>query len=230
MTSFKYCRSLKAIGVSILAVFFGAQMLWGAPAKALIEPSTRIFKKGDHQLIVYSDVPGATPSEFYKIRVRSEVSGGEWQPAFALITRSLFSQAKIPRKAGSTVNMEGYFEHVKDWSHTYANIEMNSPVEIEVSKIDGKPIQKAAIHPQAKASKATIRDGKVYFVIDKTALITVDIDGQMDDQDTGEGYAGPPIHTISIFANPIVEKPTINTPGVVVVESRRQAADRSLRL
>lgn len=184
-----------------------------------IEPSTRIFKKGDQQLIVYSDVPGATHSEFYKVRVRSEVSEDKWKPAFALITRSLFSQAKIPKKEGSTVNMEAYYEHVKDWSHTYVNIEMNSKVEIEVSKIDGTPIKKAAIHPHAKASKATIRDGKVYFVIDKAALVTVDIDGQMDDQDTGEGYAGPPIHTLSIFANPIMEKPMVNTPGVVLVKA-----------
>jgi len=197
----------------------GVQKITKDNANASIEPSTRIFKKGNKQLIVYSDVPGATPSEFYKIRVRSGASEGKWQPAFALITRSLYSQAKIPKKEGSTVNMEAYYEHVKDWSHTYVNIEMNSQVEIEVSKIDGKPIKKAAIHPIAKASNATIRDGKVYFMIDKAALVTVDIDGQMDDQDTGEGYAGPAIHTLSIYANPIMDKPKINTKGVVLVKA-----------
>jgi hypothetical protein len=40
-------------------------------------------------------VPGATPSEFYKIRVRSEASKGEWQPAFALITfQNITAEAK----------------------------------------------------------------------------------------------------------------------------------------
>jgi hypothetical protein len=44
-------------------------------------------------------------------------------------------------------------------------------------------------------------------VIENPALFTVDIDGQMDDQDTGRGYGGPPIHTLTVFANPLIEDP-----------------------
>jgi hypothetical protein len=200
-------------------VLLGALGFSALNSTAIAGPSTKVFQKGDRQLIVYSDVPGATPSEFYKIRVRSEASNVEWQPAFALITRSLYSQAKIPKKPGSVVSMENYYDHLKDWSHTYANIEMNAPVEIEVSKADGKPIQKAAVHPVAKAGKVTIKDGRAYFSIENPALIAVDIDGQMDDQDTGAGYKGPPIHTVSIFAHPIMKKPAMDDPGVVLVKA-----------
>jgi len=39
-----------------------------------------------------------------------------------------------------------------------------------------------------------VKDGKV-ITLDKPCLVAVDIDGQMDGQDTGKGYKGPPIHT-----------------------------------
>ncbi|MCX7011370.1 MAG: endo-polygalacturonase [Candidatus Sumerlaeota bacterium] len=191
--------------------------IFGATGMETVGSTTRTFQEGDQKLIVYSDVPGATPSEFYRIRVRSEATKMEWQSVFAHITRSLYSQAKIPKKPGSTSSMENYYDHVKDWSHTYGNIEMDSPVEIEVSRANGAPIQKAAVHPAAKAGKATLKDAKAYFAVNSPALVAVDIDGQMDDQDTGEGYNGPAIHTVSIFAHPILERPAMTDPGVVVV-------------
>jgi hypothetical protein len=41
----------------------------------------------------------------------------------------------------------------------------------------------------------------------------------MDNQDTGKGYKGPPIHTISLFANPpLTEKPRAGDPGVRAVK------------
>ena len=58
------------------------------------------------------------------------------------------------------------------------------------------------------------RDDKAVVTIDKPGLFTVDINGQMDDQDTGKlpdsvgggEYSGPPIHTLTIFANPFTSK------------------------
>jgi hypothetical protein len=114
--------------------------------------------------------------------------------------------------------MEHYQKHLKDWSHTYGNIEMNGPVEVEIAKADGSPIKTAVTHPIVRAGKARVENGKAYFVLDKPAPITVDIDGQMDEQHTGAGYAGPPIQTVSIFAHPIFEKPSPTDPGVVVVK------------
>ena len=58
-------------------------------------------------------------------------------------------------------------------------------------------------------------DGRAVVIIDKPGLFTVDINGQMDDQDTGKlpnnrgYYDGPPIHTLTIFANPFISKVTL---------------------
>ena len=139
------------------------------------QESTKVFQNGDDMLIVYADVPGlAQPGEYYKIRVRSNASNNEWQECFGLVTRSLYEYSN-----------ENYFDNLEGWTHTYANIEMNSAVEVEISKADGSPITKAAVHPTAKGSAVTITDGKAYFTMDEPALIAVDIDGQMDDHDTG---------------------------------------------
>ena len=67
-------------------------------------------------------------------------------------------------------------------------------------------------------------NGKAYVVINHTGLFTVDINGQMDDQDTGmlpktrKSYDGPPIHTLTIFANPfLANKPSIEDEGIFKV-------------
>jgi hypothetical protein len=206
---------LNLVALATLACL-AAPRLISAAALAAVEPSTRIFQEGSHQLIVYADVPGGTPSEFYKIRVRSEATRGVWQPVFAHITRSLYSRAKIQTR-GSDVVMEHYQKHLKDWSHTYGNIEMEGAVEVEIAKADGTPIKTAVTHPIVRAGLAKVVDGKAYFILAKPAPITVDIDGQMDEQHTGAGYEGPPIHTVSLFAHPIFEKPSLTDPGVVVV-------------
>lgn len=176
------------------------------------QESTRVFENGNDKLFVYSDVPGLEqPGEYYKIRVRSNASNNEWQECFVLVTRSLYEYSP-----------ENYFSLLEGWTHSYANIEMNSTVEVEIAKADGSPITKAAVHPTAKGSAVSITDGKAYFTMDKPALIAVDIDGQMDDHDTGRGpgavlYDGPPIHAVSIFAHPIFEKPDSTLASIKVV-------------
>jgi len=210
-------RNLLGIVVAVLWAACCTNQLFGATGKETVEPTTRVFQEGEHKLVVYSDVPGVTPSEFYRIRVRSDASKGVWQPVFAHITRSLYSQAKIQTRGNDEVK-EHYQRHLKDWSHTYGNIEMNGPVEVEISKADGTPIKTAVTHPIVRAGKARVENGKAYFTLDKPAPITVDIDGKMDEQHTGDGYEGPPIHTVSLFAHPIFEKPSPTDPGVVVVK------------
>ena len=176
------------------------------------QESSKVFENGADKLVVYTDVPGLEQAgEYYKIRVRSNASNNAWQECFALVTRSLYTESN-----------ENYFSHLEGWTHTYANIEMNSAVEVEIAKADGSPITKAAVHPEAKGSVVTITDGKAYFTMDQPALVAVDIDGQMDDHDTGrdqfaQAYDGPPIHAVSIFANPVFEKPDTTLAGVTVV-------------
>jgi hypothetical protein len=98
----------------------------------------------------------------------------------------------------------------------------NEAVEVAIARVDRRPIRKAVVHPKQKAS-CRVRNGIAYVTIEKPCLIAVDIDGQMDDQDTGKtttgSYSGPPIHALSIFANPVIEgRPDPNAGNVHTVK------------
>jgi hypothetical protein len=138
---------------------------------------------------------------------------GAWQTPFAFVT-----QCGTPAQTNF-----GYFPDIANWSNTYINFEMRRPVEVEITKLTRGPIVKAAVHPFSKADSCVVRDGKAFVRITHPCLITVDINGQMDDQDTGltrKGrYMGPPIHTLTIFANPPIEnRPRPDDPGVYAVK------------
>ena len=161
------------------------------------------------ELTVYPPVPGLAASEHYRIRVRAADGGGKWQDAFAWET-----SCKTIEK-----NTDAYFDHLAGWTHTYVNFETEGAVEIEISRANGQPIRTAAVHPQRRASSCRIGDGKALVRLDKPCLVAIDIDGQMDGQDTGKGYKGPPIHTISVFANPPLDgKPKPGDPGLLTVK------------
>lgn len=163
---------------------------------------------------VYGNVPGLEASDIYRLRVRPVGGGEDWREAFAFITRC---------KEGIK-GKNAYFPHLSNWSNTYINFEMSRPVEIEIRRVNGEPISKAVSHPGRKVKACSVRDGRVYVVIEKACLITVDIDGQMDDQDTGKGYKGPPIHTVTIFANPLIEdRPKIGDQTICAVRPGEKA-------
>ena len=165
--------------------------------------------RADGELIVYPPVPGFAASVHYTVRVRAATDDGEWRDAFAFETACKTIEKKT----------DAYFAELAGWTHTYVNFETAGAVEIEITRVNGQAVHTAAVHPQRKASACVVKDGKVLIRLDKPCLVAVDIDGQMDAQDTGKGYKGPPIHTISIFANPpLVGKPNPNDPGVLAVK------------
>ena len=165
--------------------------------------------KAIDELVVCPPVPGLAASAHYKVRVRSVSNGSEWLGAFAWETVCKTIEKKT----------DGYFDHLAGWTHTYVNFETTGAVEIEIARMSGQPIRTAAAHPQRKASACAVKDGKALVRLDKPCLVAVDIDGQMDGQDTGKGYKGPPIHTISLFANPpLAGKPKPNDLGVMTVK------------
>ena len=159
------------------------------------------------ELVVYPPVPGLAESGHYKVRVRSV--GGEWQNAFAWETACKTIEKKT----------DAYFDSLAGWTHPYVNFEMTSAVEVEISRANGQPIRTAAAHPKRKASACAVKDGRAFVTLGKPCLVAVDIDGQMDGQDTGKGYKGPPLHTVSIFANPPLDgKPKPGDAGVLTVK------------
>jgi len=160
-------------------------------------------------LIVPPPVPGLAASKHYTVRVRSAGDGGEWQSAFAweTVCKTIDKQT------------DGYFDTLAGWTHTYVNFETAGPVEIEITRANSQAIRSAAVHPKRKASACVVRDGKAIVKLDQPCLVAVDIDGQMDSQDTGKGYKGPPLHTISLFANPLLDgKPKPDDPGVLTLK------------
>ncbi len=160
-------------------------------------------------LVIYPPVPGLTSSAHYTVRLRPAKEGGEWSSAFAWETACKTTDKKT----------DAYFAHLAGWTHSYVNFETAGPVEVEISRANGQAIRSAAVHPGRKASACTVKDGKAFVRLEKPCLVAVDIDGQMDGQDTGKGYKGPPIHTISLFANPLLEgKPKPGDPGVLTVK------------
>ncbi|MDB4673633.1 hypothetical protein OAF27_02350, partial [Verrucomicrobiales bacterium] len=162
----------------------------------------------EKSLIVYGDIPGATASDQYSLSLKTANSNEPWQKAFALITRC--------KKAEEGKN--NYFSHLSDWTNTYINFEMQEPVEVEIARADGRPIRTAVARPKRKVKSCEVRNGKAYVTIENPCLIAVDIDGQMEEQDTGFGYSGPPIHTVTIFGNPILDgRPKPGGEGVLAV-------------
>lgn len=168
----------------------------------------------NNSLVVYPNIPGAVPSEHFAIAVRATRGDTSWRRAFASQTQC---------KPGID-GKNGYFPRLSDWSNTFVNFETDGPVEVAIARTNGKPIVKAMAHPQRKVESCVVRDGRAYITIDKPCLFAVDIDGQMDDQNTGMGYEGPPIHTVTLFANPILQdRPLPTDPDVFAVSPGQQA-------
>ena len=77
-----------------------------------------------------------------------------------------------------------------------------------------------AVQGPGYSDRGEVREGEVYLSLDMPALFTVDINGQMEDQDTGRlpntggFYEGRPIYTLTIFSNPTLSKSSLSDPGV----------------
>jgi hypothetical protein len=175
------------------------------------------------ELITYPDIPGRAPSDKYLCRMR-QVGTEEWKDAFVLQTIS-----KPEVKDANGANLTGYKNNLLNWTASWIAFEFSgTAVEVEISKVGGSVIKKAMVRPVGHASAAKIENGKAYITFEKPANINVDIDGQMEDRYTGMGYSGPPVHTISLFANPVFKEPKLSNPKVYALNPGEPIpADRS---
>ena len=161
---------------------------------------------------VYPPVPGLNPSDQYAVRVCAASNTSVWESVFAFET-----------KCKPDWITDAYFGELANWTHTYVNFETTLPVVVEISSLNGNPITNAVVHPIRKSGGVTLLNGKAYVTLNHPCNVALDINGQMDNQNTGynaqtgSDYAGPPIHTISISANPVLAKPSLNDPGYYYV-------------
>lgn len=218
--------------------FFVAQVILAffVTIEVRSQVSDQQFIQGNKALTVYKDVPLLTASDKYAIRVKSALTNDQWVNVF--VHKSTNRAKELPQNqivGGNRLNYH-YQYFTADWSHNYGNIEMspNTPVDVEISlvngfQIDKKAVYKAAAHPASKASKQpVVINGKIYFTIDNPCQITIDVNGQMDDHHAEINPIGPPpvsdgsqsypIHTLSLFANPILQRPVLTDPNIVFVE------------
>lgn len=162
---------------------------------------------------VYPAVPKLAPSNKYSVRIRRTDNPNTWNSAFVFQTKA---QTKYPDHL--------YYGTLENWSHSYINFEMIQPyvsLEVEITKNDGGAFtENPIVRPANRVISATRSpDNKSLLIsLNKPCNISVDIDKQMEGQDTGNG-APNPVHTLSIHANPAIsDKPSDLNPNVLTVE------------
>jgi Carbohydrate binding module (family 6) len=191
------------------------------------------------KLHVYDAVTGLTPSPYYtysvqqvsKLNAPLKQNATNWESPFAW-----FSECK---GYGDPHPAKYYSNELAGWSHTYCNFELgkHTPIVVKITRKNhdlgapAGPIFMANAHPAHKVQSCEIINGDVYVTMKEPALVTVDIDGQMDTRDaprsspaevaSSKPYASKEngSHAVSIFANPIVEdKPVIGEEGTLVIK------------
>ncbi len=182
----------------------------------------------DVGLVLYRPVPGipaATSTDVTRIKISDKykvqvcLSGtNDWRDVTAYQTSS---------QATTTGNDKGYYGHLKGWTHTYVNFEVQYGVSVDV-KISSLPTgstidpNSSKAHPSSSAYniKRFNQDTKsIVLTFNGPNLFAVDINGQMDNKHTGMGYTGPEIHTISIFANQVLNKPSAPSTQNIVKQT-----------
>jgi uncharacterized protein YjdB len=238
--SFRPCSKMHKLAVFPILLLFFLFSTGQINAQIFPPNSTQSFGAGSDQLIIYSNVPDnhpngnnnpilkSAPSRYYKIRVKSSATGNVWKTCFTNVTRSLYNLHP------SLLKTTKYWEQMEGWTHTYSNIEMGSSatVDVEISifhesaTVDGplinpngkfinRTISSATIKPNRNNAIATTitntaTSNTVVFTITKPGQYTIDLNNQME-QVFGDAYTGPPIHTVSLFANPILaNRPAFN--------------------
>ncbi|NJM46220.1 MAG: hypothetical protein HC860_08595 [Alkalinema sp. RU_4_3] len=183
----------------------------------------------DVGLVLYREVPGipaATSTDVTRIKISDKykvevcLSGtNNWQKVTAYQTGS---QATVNQDiTDSTKLNKGYYGHLKNWTHTYVNFEVQYgvSVDVKITSLSNDPLDplysinpnSSKAHPNNSAYniRRFNQDTKsIVLTFTDPKLFAVDINGQMDNHHTGKGYTGLPIHTISIFANPVLSKPS----------------------
>ena len=104
----------------------------------------------------------------------------------------------------------GYFRSLTNWSASWVSFEVahDAEVEIEITRLSGDiihPILRARVRPGGYHSMAQVVQGKAIIQLTGPQQITVDMDGGLDEINTG--FMQTPVgrqsvmHTFSIFAN-----------------------------
>jgi len=158
---------------------------------------------------------GARPaSTHYSASVRS-VGDKEWKKSLVMQVTAKKACAQNDKDCENC----GYFAKLNDWTQSFTNFELDEKGEVEVLvQRLGKPIKRARVHPAKSGAKVyKITPQGVVIRLTKNARFHVDVDGGFDETDTGPSYHGKPMHSMAVFANPILQDPDLKAPKMLVV-------------
>ena len=168
---------------------------------------------------VFRTVPvvenGRNASDKFAAWVRPHLEDGPaepWTPALVMKTTAVNA---------SSLGGCGYFSHLDGWTASWLTLEVAASVDILVRRLGGAAILTAAVHPKSSGASVAVNltsGDAVVTVPAGSARFAVDFDGGLDSTDTGPAYAGPPVHTFSVFANELdPDPPQAGDPGVTAV-------------
>ena len=156
-------------------------------------------------------VPGRAASQHFSASIRAAGTPSSWQPLAVLETTA--------RNASGPGGC-GYFSHLNNWTASWASFELGAGIVEVVVQRTSSPITRAVVRPQsASARVVSVDSAGVRIAISAAARIHLEVDGGMDETNTGPDYKGPPMHTMAIFAEPTdPSPPSKGQRGVVWIE------------
>jgi len=154
---------------------------------------------------VFTSIPGRNASTHYTAQVRAAGST-EWSPTMVLMTTG--------KEPGC-----GYFAHLTGWTQSWLSLEVNQVDEIEILiQRLSSPIKTASVVPATTGAVVqNVSSEGVIVSLTTMAQVYLAVDGGMNDVDTGPAFTGE-MHTMTIFANPILQAPDASDPNVMVIQ------------
>ena len=162
---------------------------------------------------IVTEVPGRAPSTNFIAEVYYD----------AVWTRVFVFESSSRAAAPSGQNTTGYFAHLENWTISWVSSQLpsdGSALLLRVSRANGAPIHAAVTHPESAAVRVfNVSEGVLTLIASASTRVAVDIDGALDETDTGPSYAGPPIHSFAWFVDsaPAAGLPDPDSPNSIVV-------------
>jgi len=176
-------------------------------------------------LLAHSAVPGLVPSTMFSCRIR--LMSEAWQSSFVYMSTSI-PQFNGGPPAYLPGHSNGYFPSLEGWTSSWISFEVaiGAVVELEITKeFDDHVIWSATVQP-AERAVASIVGNRAIIRLTGAQQFTVDIDGALQEHNTGYPGVGPyashrrVVHTFTVYANPrlgVLERPSPYDPDVRTV-------------
>ena len=147
---------------------------------------------------IIQSIDGRPASSHFTASVRT--AGGGWSPAYVLQTTS---------RNASGAGGCGYFGHLNNWTASWLSFELAPSTDVEVLvQRTSAAITRAIVKPPSAAARVVAIGAEgARLLIHASARFHLDLDGGLDETNTGPDYHGGAVHTFSVFAEPLDPSP-----------------------